>query len=444
MQEYVGGFVNADMITILKPECFGLHRGVTMAVAATTTSFWVVVLFICLWSMFGTAEAAGAVSEKARIMHFSLAMYSLSFPLIVIHAVPFMAWAPTHVGLDGRIQRTEVHMENEIMPHMNVPWYVALLPAMASYWWLVAVSVIISFFVLRALRANKDQLYLSAIYCRFGWLYDVYEDEYYYYELMLLEIRFFMIFFAYMLPHHVMSMFICLLAVGINISLHSTCQPFKEFDLSGGPGMNFQAAVCNWCQFFIVVCGAISYWTEANLVVNQSSQWPLILAVCFFSFLPGVFTVMIVLEIGGSGRDSGDIEGMITTANPIGNGDDEDEEPPKPKKESKASREKREAEEKAAAKTQAKLDAAAQKQADLAFAKGQKNAEKQAAKDAKKVEKMVKQAEADQAAADRKAAKEAAKDNRTREEKKNDLIEKYRTEEEESKAKAATLRAGNE
>ena len=121
MQEYVGGFVNADMITILKPECFGLHRGVTMAVAATTTSFWVVVLFICLWSMFGTAKAAGAVSEKARIMHFSLAMYSLSFPLIVIHAVPFMAWAPTHVGLDGGIQRTEVRMENEIMPHMNVP-----------------------------------------------------------------------------------------------------------------------------------------------------------------------------------------------------------------------------------------------------------------------------------------------------------------------------------
>ena len=71
-------------------------------------------------------------------------------------------------------------------------------------------------------------------------------------------------------------------------------------------------------------------------------------------------------------------------------------------------------------------------------------AEREREQDAKKVEKMVKQAEADQAAADRKAAKEAAKDNRTREEKKNDLIQKYRTEEEESKAKAASLRAGNE
>ena len=55
---------------------------------------------------------------------------------------------------------------------------------------------------------------------------------------------------------------------------------------------------------------------------------------------------------------------------------------------------------------------------------------------------MVKQAEKDQAAADRKAAKEAAKDNRTPEEKKNDLIQKYRTEEEENKAKAEALRAG--
>ena len=151
MDELFGGLVRLDMVSILKPECMGFHRGVALAVGAAASSFWIVVLFVALWASHSSARATGQTAMKAKIVHFTVAIYSMGFPLIVMHAVPLMDWSPTYKQEGGGLDYSKLRAENNYLPHMNVPWYWALLPVLSAYWWIVLVAGIVPWFIYKQL-----------------------------------------------------------------------------------------------------------------------------------------------------------------------------------------------------------------------------------------------------------------------------------------------------
>ena len=258
LHEYVASFIQVDISTATKPECTPIERMYASTLTALALMGFVMLLIIVLTVKYKRAKSDNPrqdAAKKAHIISFTLALYTLAFPLLVTQAVRWLDWTQNTGGDKWR--------NNEIANVTAADTAgMAAAVVLASVWLLILTTLIPRklYVTLRGHR-EADRLHVAEVHSSLGWLYDRYTDDAYWHELALLESRFVVILFGTLLSGHaVVSQCICMAATCAVLALQLKKQPFAEDAAAAAhwSSLNKQAAVALFCQFVALGLGLAS------------------------------------------------------------------------------------------------------------------------------------------------------------------------------------------
>jgi hypothetical protein len=222
----------------------------------------ILLMFFCLQSKYncaGECKGAAPAQQRAHIVSFSVALYTLTFPILVSQAVAWLDWE----GRSG-----DDYWRNNEVPNVNRAKTSEMMIAIGlAAAWLAMLTMLVPRRLFVALRRHHkdDELHSNDVRSRLGWVYEKYVDKFYWHELALLELRFLTILCGKLLSTHVVAsqcLLIIILMVGLALQLRN--KPYAESVAEGlhWSSINRQAAVADGCKVAAVACGLLS--TVAN------------------------------------------------------------------------------------------------------------------------------------------------------------------------------------
>ena len=258
----IGSFIQIDINATAKPECSAIPREIVSTVSACSLMVVILLIFFCLQSKYncaGECTSAGPAQQRAHIVSFSVALYTLTFPLLVSQAV---AW------LDWESRSGDDYWRNTEVPNVNKAKTSAMIIAIGlAAAWLVILTALVPRRLFVALRRyHKDgELHSNDVRSRLGWVYEKFVDKFYWHELALLELRFLTILCGKLLSTHTVAsqcLLIIILSVGLALQLRN--KPYAESAAEGlhWSSINRQAAVADGCKVAAVALGLLSTVTN--------------------------------------------------------------------------------------------------------------------------------------------------------------------------------------
>ena len=344
LREYVASFIQIDINTAAKPECTPVSRWYASTLTAFALMGFVVLLIIVLATRYKCAKSDNPrqdAAKKAHVVSFTLALYTLAFPILVTQAVRWLDWTPNTAG--GKWTNNEV--ANVTKTEFAG---VVVAVALASVWLLIlTVLVPRKLFVRLRNHHEADRLHTAEVHASLGWLYDKYTDDAYWHELGLLESRFVVILSGTLVSGHdktsaIVSQCICMVATCAVLALQLKKRPFAE-DVAAAAhwsSLNKQAAMALFCQFVALGLGLVSTVMEAGDADTSTTLGLVIVLGILIAFatpllltiaaevvaLRGIASVVtgtgVVAQDGGDDGESDDGKGVVE--NPTFTGEDDE------------------------------------------------------------------------------------------------------------------------
>jgi hypothetical protein len=262
LREYVASFIQVDINTAAKPECTALSAEAASTLTAFALMGFVMLLLLVLTVKYKRAKSDDPrqdAAKKAHIVSFTLALYTLAFPILVTQAVRWLDWTQNTGG--------DNWTNNEIANVYRALTIQVVAAVLLASVWLLILTVLIPRKLYLRLRSHReaDRLHVAEVHASLGWLYDRYTDDAYWHELALLESRFVVILFGTLLSGHdntanVVSQCICMAATCAVLALQLKKRPFAEDAAAAAhwSSLNKQATIALFCQFVALGLGLVS------------------------------------------------------------------------------------------------------------------------------------------------------------------------------------------
>eukprot|EP01043_Picozoa_sp_COSAG02_P057882 COSAG02_NODE_7107_length_3182_cov_2.046708_1_plen_863_part_10 len=261
LSQAIGSFIQIDINATAKPECSAIPREFVSVISACSLMMVILLIFFCLQSKYncaGECTSARPAQQRAHIVSFSVALYTLTFPLLVSQAVAWLDWESSG---DDTWRNTEVPNVSRAKTSEMI-----IATGLAAAWLVVLTAVVPRKLFVALRRHHKDgELHSCDGRSRFGWVYEKFVDKYYWHELALLELRFLTILCGKLLSAHAVAsqcLLVIILIAGLALQLRN--KPYAESvaESRHWSSINMQAAVADGCKVATVALGLLSTVTN--------------------------------------------------------------------------------------------------------------------------------------------------------------------------------------